>query len=1462
MNAIWAQLEACSASLRAPNTTWVVGPFNGALPESLWMRFPPERDSRPEAEFAGPGDATLRWQRWEQGEDCPINTQKGPAVVYQRDNIILPEPGTRFLAVSAPGANAAVWVDGKRVLFKDEWRRESQERALILPLALSAGPHRILCKFHRHDSRQWRFYARLFDHNPYAEAIRLRTAFILRKLEAGTGESDLAGHAWELARDYLAMGDFENAIHWSKFAATASTSSRFARDVLRRLDQHAKGAGPVVPMTALAEWAFRNLAEAEPKAEALNLWLTGLFRQYRPEEALRVVDHLLAREDGEWREDLLRWRIRALVWLGDSSGARGARQVYIEAYPKASKSSRYRSLLSGVDALREGVSKIAREYELRANARRVEELAGEGNRRALLGFIRGLLSGRSMHVIDTASDPRLFLGAADAYRVSFAQHAAEYERHWKDVSALMDERLEASAASVARRKLQIRLDRGRAEAPAFSPPVYDALISDGDSLGLDPTAADSLRPVAFLRYSATELQAIEADGTGRASRPAVPWTTSLGGRVFVQSSRHVMALANGRVQWDLCAPPSRLLLETKQEKTEVLSDGLRPAAAGNSVYVRLLEQGRFSLVAIEADTGAVRWRFSPPDRLLCSDPVVTDRDVLLIARKDAGMRDYHLLVIDQQTGLLQDELYLYSAEPRLRLHSHYADYVQLDLDVPPPVVADGTAYICTNVGVVMAVDVDRNTVRWARTYPRLSFSVDERLTELLLSRRPSSPVVGETTVLFAPVDHLTPFLVNRAEGTLIPSNISPEWREISQIDTQTAVVVGNKGRTLSLLSLTDLAQMATVESEAGWRIIGTGQGRALVQSGADIGVVDAQGTYSRLGGVPSPLDQLCLGGVGEWLVVRPEEDAYAILTPAPPEHTETAGPVFACETDARYLIAPKLQDVGPHRLLVADNAIVKLGPKGLPAWLYPIWQTPKYILAVGDDLAVVSQRRLRLIDGRTGVTRQAYPPLGAPLRKISAAAAVGRDVLLASWYDWATTTVVRWGGDGPVSVGLVKDADGVGAFLQGGRRLIAHRRGKARMHTLDDALGRYVAGDEEFPGDSTVALGADRVAVLKHRHSIGLISGADYVDVPLEKAHTEWRWQAPWTKDGILGVRYFRDHLTVIDTYAGTDLGLTHRFVGTPFVTDGQVLGIVRVGEKKGLGVGAYEIRTRDFRWEPFPAEGFKDWSHYARYIAVEFTFRLENCVYHVLKPRHDPERSLERILVIQNLNERRARVRRVAGFGRGSLGLSVPGGVLLGVDGKLLRLDRAVFDAWVEAPYAAQGRSDSTFNCAVDGFPDEWDMDGLTDYGRYSIDGCVKGDVAYLLVAVHDAELVEAMVREPGSLRRLRLMACPGGLLGVESRNVYGGKYVGPLLRPDVEGWSVEFHVPPTGDALFIETSFPLQALIHRKRDELRQVGSRPALGDLAFNLLLPIDGAGEEGLLAPIEGASAHPRIVFEKR
>jgi hypothetical protein len=154
---------------------WLVGPFPAPAMTGFAAEFPPEKQVDLKAEYSGEGGQKLRWKLHQTadqlGESNLISAIAAvkESVGYAYAEIESPAEQPVELRCSADD-NLTVWLNGTKVLDREQWLNGTRLDRFITPVKLQAGTNRILvkiCQGPQHVNPEvpnnWSFQLRLCD---------------------------------------------------------------------------------------------------------------------------------------------------------------------------------------------------------------------------------------------------------------------------------------------------------------------------------------------------------------------------------------------------------------------------------------------------------------------------------------------------------------------------------------------------------------------------------------------------------------------------------------------------------------------------------------------------------------------------------------------------------------------------------------------------------------------------------------------------------------------------------------------------------------------------------------------------------------------------------------------------------------------------------------------------------------------------------------------------------------------------------------------------------------------------------------------------------------------------------------------------------------------------------------------------------------------------------------------------
>ncbi len=1443
-----------------PDGGFVLGPLHGA--SSLSLSLPLAADSHPPdltATYPGRAGAEVGWQQWGKGEPCPVELGKGPGLFYALLEVELQAAGTRYFSFMSRNANVVVWLDGTVVLRDARRVHRGDDRPQVVPLSLQAGKHTILAKFHLPVDGTASLCCRVTAEHPLWRAVKLRS-WLTTFLTAADTLSYRCAVFEALTKDYLALGDPRNATHWAlqtclhvgdagrivnqvQVIVRQESSLGAYSDVEPFLRQVAL-AGDVVPAKGRVE-AARELVELYKRSLKYDRMLRFL------EEHEQVLVELVPKAHAVAM-------VHATARLGKRSAAHEALARAYERVPKLRKDYRFKHEAAAVNGLRGQPAKVAVDYEFEDRIRDAEQLARGKSRRPLLRFIREVLSSKNMHLLET-DDPDSFVPAHRAYRRQFARYADIYAPYIRKYLSLFGKSSNVSADALLRRSQQLAL-----AAPGTRQRQPGAGGTRIPSRGVELDVARLVAPdsVGHLSYSALELAALDEASRYRIQPRVQGAMVTDGDWAYAQSSRHLAAFRDGTMVWQHRVPNSVYTRGDGRTPSGVLFKGSSAAAAGGSVYARLFEKGAFSLFAFERESGRMLWRYRDDGHVLCSDPALWRDSLVVVAKRRAGLSDYVLLILDGKTGRLEEELYLYSATEKVPFNARFSETVILDEFLPAPSVSGGVAFVSADSGVVLAVDLARSSINWLRRYTRMPFRASRELSQLGYQRRRCSPLLTAHGVVFAPSDCAELLLVDPVSGQLRARSIDLHWQDACALGPDHVAVIGADSRFLSVISLPDMTVSATLRSEERWRLAGPAGRWAVVQDGAVVTRLGADGVFERGPPLPEGVRLMswapsgvfgCVSGAVSFRVVR--------FGGAPRPRAGPASPAEPAEPATDYLVAPRLQTAGGRSYVVAANCIAALDEGLKQRWSCPIRWRPRALFEVSGELFAVFRGHWRVLDPDTGALIRTFAGIGGRYGDITACRPCDGGVVCSIQHEWVSSSVLRWERGEPEILGRVDDASHVSAILGKGERVIGHKSHKAVVFDRDLKGGVYTKTALSHSGETSQFMDNGKAVVIVPHHHAALFDGTAFRSIEMAKGEGEWRRFPPVAERSVYTCRLFRYFWTAIDASSGLDLSRLAPFVHPPLVTDRHVFGIVWSNEGEPFAAARLDRRApRAEQKVSVPLRALGSLSRYGHNrIVVEFVLRKKDRVYYLVKPGPDRAASLERVLIAQDMKTGAVEVRRVPGYRTGAAAVAGEGDVLLFIDDSTLHLDEATFARWLNPQPAIAGALSKEFAFVPDGFADEWPPALFSGQGRNAVTAVLAEDRIHVGILLQDAQLIEA-IGERGVDERLELFVCCGSMLGVNPAQEPGG-YRGALDGAGVKGWIMAYHAAPTGDRFFIELSFPAESVLGVPISHLVRLEARAALGDIAVNLVLRDDDGAVRPVFAEPGDRLGVPRICFRK-
>jgi outer membrane protein assembly factor BamB len=683
------------------------------------------------------------------------------------------------------------------------------------------------------------------------------------------------------------------------------------------------------------------------------------------------LDRILERDDGAARRALpfeaALWELEVARADLDQDRARAALAAAARARPAYTNTPEFERLRGEVFKMRAGTARPGAVLNDPDDAvQTIARFARQGETARLHSYMRRMLAERGHYLIADATDNNLYTSAKTLYRSLFAPYAEPYQAFLAREALDLAAKPGLAAESSRLLRLAALTPPAPGPAPAAAAPRAAAQISlpqgvFGALFDLPPGTAEVCGEESRAAFLGAWQPVLAGSGT------------DLDGVLVVQNSRGIAAVAGGALRWSYGTPACAAALN---RFAMGYSGACRPARAGGIVAARLeTAPGRFELLGFDVRSGVVAWRWRGAGEEPVGSPAVWRGTRLLVPalRGGAGERELSLVVLDAATGRELWRLTLCAAS-HVVMRSQVSSGAMLChfRALPAPAVVGDSAYIDTGLGMVCAVDLLDECVRWARLYQRKFGEPGGGM------RVAVSPIAGARNVLFAPVDSRWVMLVDRQTGTLVQRRTDLAWTSLGRcgpdgvlVTTPTSLQVlpldgSEPGRSMDYARLIHVAALAD---------------GCLVAGGGELVVLDAQGRMLRRAGVAPGAVPVCMDAEGRWWgwggldgsTWGRLDDTVARQPLRLPAASAGGGPVAQFGLSARAYEAdwPPAAD-GACRL--SQNLLTRVNADGRVRWEIPV-PPETAVLECGRRLIANFRKRVWVLDDADGRVVGVWPPL-------------------------------------------------------------------------------------------------------------------------------------------------------------------------------------------------------------------------------------------------------------------------------------------------------------------------------------------------------------------------------------------------------------------------------------------------------------------------------------------------------
>ncbi|GEM_PF-5847784 len=1210
--------------------------------------------------------------------------------------------------------------------------------------------------------------------------------------------------------------------------------------------------------------------DTQTRALAVTYMLELMLKRNEPSELLKFLT-----DNNDLLKDIISYdrfmyEIRALIQKGDYENA--AKSIkYYEDIPELKDRKDFLSLKKTVSGIKTGSVQVEMDWEYDSITEKAAKYEAEGSEAKLTNLIRTTLMNK-MNSLSETSDNNFLKGAVSKYKEFFSKYEKIYSPSIEPYIKLLNEKSEFSAAQTAKRKNLITLS-GAGRKPEIQPVIKYSCAD----INIPDSSKFVFQPVFNMNSGTLEcLEQSSQYSLNRLSTVPLISFNSFKDLLFAQNSRQLIELKNGVFAWnsmaensssEICTPPVR-----GSVKSDMLTGFFNTETNGKMSYSRMLLNGKFALRAADNASGSTAWIFTAKDCTLCSDPSLHAGQVLVLAKKLDAIPRYFLLFINQETGNLEDEMFLFSGDETMGV---FRDTVLCDFLMPAPSIdSSGLAFITTNFGILFCVNVSGNYIVWARKYPRLPFALSKENTNIITKRRISGAVPGKNNVLFAPLDSSPLLLINKENGRVV-SEKNINWSDIRQAGPDSALIIDDTQKA-AIYPLETLTPMTL-----------PGQGYSYVDSLKD-GFVLAEKNSAEIWSdsgklqkkIPLPQNFLlkainktsCIGFQGGSMTT-----AAGILVP-PASAKKGVVPFQALEKNISSLDNPSIREFDGKYYVFTSTYIVKLSDKSEPEWAFPVRLDRNTSIAhLSKTVALATSNCIYELSQKDGSVIRCYPDPGAEPVDISApAVSKGRILFIAEPKSTGKAALMQMDETGVKTLNPLQWDPNVIAIFENGKKLI----------TVEDRnLAQYKANaDNTYSKTGTpIKLSAhvndylfhrldpERFALLYPYHAYLIDSaGITKIDASPKTAGQHFmQWKSLFKSFGTYSaVKFHADFWTIFDFDRKSVIAKNITFPTEPFITANTITEFIKT-KKKG---NTFEVSVIDLKTEKeilkdsvdLPANGFGK---------KDMSFNFDGKSYHVFslsKNAWETSDSDENALVVQDMAKKKFEVRPFPGYRQCYDALSLGGNILFLFDNGLKVFSKDEFLKLSDklSPFY-DIKLNSSAPCTFDGYPDEWDLKKFISAGRNMFYayytkadklGNVDSSADFVFAGVIKDEKLIERIGSKGFDDRISFSFIPGSLACFRTDNIPVAGFTANCGDKSGTKFKFNWSMSPSGDFCFFEILIPVKNIFHFHTTALNKLKSRQARGDLAFYFSFrEADGTEDAFFSKPEKYPLYYPRLNF---
>ncbi len=1454
----------------------LIGPFdsNGGDPWSF--EYPPEKAKfDPKASYQGKSGA-VSWVKWEEGKPFPFEGSADDSVFFLRASLPKGKACPFLLLASSCGLELKL---DKASVCSSHGRRVYDERNpdVLQPSGRLGSSPELLAKLHNLAGRP-QIALWLSTAMPVHVRIKFMTQAVASAKPGDQSVDELSG---EIAALYQRLDDWPNSAFWRERQFAASSVNVKRRLVKDWSEMARRGQASSERVVSLLDSVFNSLpAGSELKAPVAAEMLALMLDRNEVNAMLSFLESRRAELEPLMQDDLSKFKLRAFIRKGDSKQANELLKE-MEEGPSGARlhaDKDFLNLKRSVESVNATSMQLPVDWGYDAAMRNLSKLEQDPVKMKLCNFIRSCLSEKGSFLIDTG-DPELFLGALPKYKEAFKAHSGDYNKSLEEYFALLKGKLAYSDSMLMSRRALLSLD---AAGPARQP-APDSLPGWPEPSPALPAVKGSFQPLTDIAPGSFDAALDQDPISERLLKSPSVGACSAGSKTFIQNSRQTLCLEGSNILWRRVLPPSSIKGPADESgnraRYSVFPGQFVPCVKGKSVFVRMLSDGLFRLFALRADNGRTIWSLSEGAFSICSNPVLWREKVVVLAKVQDSISRYSLLIVDAASGRLETSMPLYSTAD-LAPFGRGLGSVAFDLFVPPPSIADDMAYVNTNAGVLVAVDLLSGSLLWERKYPRIPFSISDELSRSVEARKPLSPVVGKDSVLFAPLDSLGLLLLSRDGGGLLAERTGLMWTDIVPLGAPASSAIAFDSSGSTVISLSSLASVRAAPFASSASPLAFSSQRLLLKRPGLLEIFDS--SLKSVQRVAVPEDFSVVAASKDLLIgfqSSTQQPVLGLLSVQPVLSAKDYKPQPP-ESFGSQLQDPCLMKAGQDFYIVALDSVSKLDDSLNPAWSFPIPNFKGAPFQTKDSVFLSNGRRAFLLDKATGSVLNSFPEPSAPsFKRIWAESPSSDRVCFATETPnvFDSVQICSLSAKEGQRIAPFKREDGVVfSIFNGGELVLAYsQRQKALVfYRLQGGAYFKTASQIAFPKEFWTAkcfqVDESCAAVKSSLENVVYIAKSDMslVAVPIRPGDWSSRsgslsYEDIKVEGGVLCAKLHPQGVSMIDLAKGVDLGLSWQIDSLPFFANGILMGAKRnPNPKRPCTLSSYSLAASKVLCSSDADVSALGISRVgSRY---KFGVEIDGALYSALTPEGGRDFFGSGALVVQKPGSPDLSVSSFPDFEKFGGALYKGGFLLLLVEGSPRKLSKEEFLSLRGASKFISAGAPEPVNFCLDGYLDEWSPDSFCKVGKSSFQAAFAKDSLLIAGIIADERALEALGPD-GLSNDATLSLLPGDLATFRDSSVREGYPFGlraPFKRDGETPFKSSFAMSPAGDSLSFEIEVPYEKLF---RDGKLNEGlftsnpSRNLRGDLAFEILVDFQDGSRRGVFSGGEIPAFFPRAMF---